>query len=123
MNAIVVDDSRAMRSILKRMLSHFGFEVMEAGDGSEAISQLDESSPLDLALVDWNMPVMTGFEFLQEVRTKRGFDVMKVMMVTTESESTQVQTAMDAGANAYLTKPFTADGLKEKLVELGFVSA
>ena len=121
MNAIVIDDSRAMRAILARMLGQLGFKVVEAGDGNEAINQLDQSK-VDLALVDWNMPVMTGYEFLQEIRSNRSFDSMKVMMVTTEQESKQVQRAMDAGANAYLMKPFTADGLKQKLVELGLAA-
>lgn len=123
MHAIVVDDSKAMRAILKRMLSQCGFQVVEAGDGQEAVNQLGPACAVDLALVDWNMPVMTGFEFLQEIRARAAFEKMKVMMVTTESEANNVRQAMDAGANAYLTKPFTFDGLKQKLAELGFAAA
>lgn len=119
MKALVVDDSRAMRTILRRALAEAGFEVVEAGDGRQALDQLQKVGPLDLALVDWNMPVMTGYELILEVRAKREFDAMAIMMVTTESEAAQVQRAIDAGANEYVMKPFTGDALREKLLLLG----
>jgi two-component system chemotaxis response regulator CheY len=117
--AIVIDDSRATRTILKRTLTAQGFEVIEAGDGKQAIEELEKSGPLDLALVDWNMPVMTGYEFIVEIRGRANFASMSIMMVTTESETSQVQLALDAGANEYIMKPFTDDVLKEKLMLLG----
>lgn len=120
MKAIVVDDSRAMRTILKRALTQAGFEVVEAGDGRQALEQLEKTGPLDLALVDWNMPVMTGYELILEVRAKRQFDPMAIMMVTTETETAQVERAIDAGANEYVMKPFTEEALREKLLLLGF---
>lgn len=123
MNALVIDDSRAMRSILKRMLNQLGFDVTEAGDGSEALGQLDSGNTLDLVVVDWNMPVMTGIEFLETIRAREVFDPLKVMFVTTESENEQIRQAMDAGANAYLTKPFTPDRLKAKLIEMELLAA
>lgn len=119
MRAIVVDDSRATRTILKRALAQEGFDVVEAGDGKAALDEISKAGPIDLALVDWNMPVMTGFELLCEVRGRRDLDKMAVMMVTTETESSQVQRALDAGANDYVMKPFTEDVLREKLLLLG----
>ncbi len=119
MKAIVIDDSRATRTILKRTLTAQGFEVIEAGDGRQAIDELEKTGPLDLALVDWNMPVMTGYEFIVEIRGRPNFASMSIMMVTTESETSQVQLALDAGANEYIMKPFTDEVLKEKLMLLG----
>jgi two-component system chemotaxis response regulator CheY len=117
--AIVIDDSRATRIILKRALVQEGFEVFEAGDGRQALDELARVGTLDLALVDWNMPVMTGYELIREVRSRRDMDRMAIMMVTTESESLQVQRALEAGANEYVMKPFTVDVLREKLLLLG----
>ena len=119
MKALVVDDSRATRMILKSALKEEGFEVFEAGDGRQALEQLSKIGVADLALVDWNMPVMTGYELICEVRANKAFDSMAIMMVTTESEASQVQRALDAGANEYVMKPFTADVLREKLLMLG----
>ena len=119
MKAIVVDDSRTMRTILRRLLTQVGFEVFEAGDGRQALDQLEKTGPVDLALVDWNMPVMTGLELIGEVRVQRRFDPMAIMMVTTETEASQVERALVAGANEYVMKPFTEDALREKLVLLG----
>jgi two-component system chemotaxis response regulator CheY len=106
--------------ILRNALKEEGFEVLEAGDGRQALDELRKAGTVELALVDWNMPVMTGYEFICEVRTDKTYDGMAIMMVTTESESSQVQRALDAGANEYVMKPFTADVLREKLLLLGF---
>lgn len=119
MKALVVDDSRATRTILRHALTQEGFEVIEAGDGRQALNELGKAGPVDLALVDWNMPVMTGYELICEVRARKDLDRMAIMMVTTETESEQVQRALDAGANEYVMKPFTPDVLKEKLLLLG----
>jgi two-component system, chemotaxis family, chemotaxis protein CheY len=119
MRAIVVDDSRATRMILKRALTREGFEVVEAGDGRQALVELEKTGPLDLALVDWNMPVMTGYELIREVRSRADMNSMAIMMVTTETEASQVQRALEAGANEYVMKPFTEDMLREKLLLLG----
>jgi two-component system chemotaxis response regulator CheY len=119
MKALVVDDSRAMRSILKRALTMEGFEVAEAGDGRLALDVLEQFGAVDLALVDWNMPNMNGYELIQQVRARPSFNSMAIMMVTTESELSQVQRALDAGANEYVMKPFTEEILKDKLLLLG----
>jgi two-component system chemotaxis response regulator CheY len=119
MRAIVVDDSRATRMILKRALAREGFEVVEAGDGRQALVELEKTGALDLALVDWNMPVMTGYELIREVRSRADLNSMAIMMVTTETEASQVQRALEAGANEYVMKPFTEEMLREKLLLLG----
>jgi len=116
---LIVDDSRATRTILRSALKIEGFEVFEAGDGRQALDELKKIGAVDLALVDWNMPVMTGYELICEVRTQKEYDRMAIMMVTTESEAAQVQRALDAGANEYVMKPFTPDVLHEKLLLLG----
>jgi two-component system, chemotaxis family, chemotaxis protein CheY len=121
--ALVVDDSRAMRVILRRALAQAGFEVIEAGDGRQALDELEATGALDLALVDWNMPVMTGYDLVREIRAKARLDRMAIMMVTTETETSQVQRALEAGANEYLMKPFTVEALNEKLMLLGLTTA
>ncbi len=120
MKALVVDDSKAIRTILRKTLKEVGVEVIaEAAHGVEALSRLRETGPLDLTLVDWNMPEMNGFDFLCAVRRDRAYDRMRVVMVTTETETAQMGRALEAGANEYIMKPFTADVLREKLALLG----
>lgn len=120
MKALVVDDSRAIRSILRKSLREVGVEVVaEAAHGVEALSRLRETGPLDLTLVDWNMPEMDGFDFLCAVRRERAYDAMRVVMVTTETEASQMGRALGAGANEYIMKPFTTEVLREKLALLG----
>jgi two-component system chemotaxis response regulator CheY len=118
MRALIVDDSRAMRAILRTSLPRT-FEVHEAGHGAEALERLATLGVVDLALVDWNMPVMNGLEFVQVIRQRRGFDSMKILMVTTETESEQIIAAVTAGADEYLMKPFTREALAEKVALLG----
>lgn len=119
MRALVIDDSRTMRSILKRTLVQLGFEVAEAGDGVEALVRLGEAGSFELALVDWNMPNMNGYELVQAVRKNDAWAEMKLVMVTTESDLHHIQSALEAGANEYVMKPFTADMLSEKLSMIG----
>jgi two-component system chemotaxis response regulator CheY len=116
---MVVDDSRAMRTILGKILKEIGFETIEAGNGKEALEALKAKGVVDLALVDWNMPEMNGFEFVKAVRADHSLDSMKVMMVTTEADVGNVTKALEAGANEYLMKPFTKDAVTEKLSMLG----
>jgi two-component system chemotaxis response regulator CheY len=117
---MVIDDSRAMRGILKRMLSERGFAVIEAANGRQALELLQSGESVHLALVDWNMPEMTGYEFVCEVRKSPEWDAMPIMMVTTEAEIEQMTRALEAGANEYVMKPFTADVIAGKLELLGF---
>jgi len=122
MKAIVVDDSGTMRRILKRMLVELGFEVAEAEDGVAALEWFRKNGSLDLALLDWNMPEMSGYDLLRFVRARREFDGMRIMMVTTESEMEKVAKALSAGADEYVMKPFTKEVITDKLSLLGFHS-
>lgn len=119
MRALVIDDSRAMRMIISKILREDGFEVFEAQHGRDGLAKLTETGPLDLTLVDWNMPEMNGFEFLLAVRADQRFDSMRVMMVTTETEIEQMAQALEAGANEYVMKPFTRASIHEKLELMG----
>jgi two-component system, chemotaxis family, chemotaxis protein CheY len=121
MKALVIDDSRTMRRIVVGALTSLGFETVEAGDGREALDILKAGENVDLACIDWNMPVMTGFEFVMAVRANREWRDITLMMVTTESEHGQIVKALAAGAHEYLIKPFTPDAIQEKLQLLGLV--
>jgi two-component system chemotaxis response regulator CheY len=113
---LVVDDSRAIRSMLRRLLGGLGFAVTEAGNGAEAIEALEAATPLfDLVLVDWNMPVMDGLAFLKAMRRERRFANIVVLMVSSESDPEKVARALMKGADDYVIKPLTADVLTAKL--------
>ena len=122
MRALVLDDSRAMRLILGRILREVGFEVTEAADGREGLDVLANGPTPDLALVDWNMPEMDGLSFVKEVRRQHRYADMTLMMVTTESEQSQIVRALAAGAHEYVIKPFTAQAIVDKLSLLGLAS-
>ena len=94
---------------------------MEADNGATALTRLQEDGMADVALVDWNMPVMNGFEFLCQVRQNHDYDRMAVVMVTTETEISNIQSAIDRGANEYIMKPFTKEVVIEKLQLLGLI--
>ena len=118
--AMIVDDSRAVRMILSRILRQIGFEVCEAADGCEALAKLSEESA-SLILVDWNMPKLNGLGFVQQLRSDPSKNDIKIVMVTTETEVDQVAAALEAGANEYVMKPFTAEMISDKLQLLGTV--
>jgi two-component system chemotaxis response regulator CheY len=115
MRALVIDDSRAVRAFIRPILRELNIEVVEAGNGREGLDQLRALPDTELVLVDWNMPVMDGLEFIRAVRADKDFDPVRIVMVTTESESEQMNRAMAAGANEYIMKPFTRDVLVAKL--------
>ena len=120
MRALIVDDSRAMRLILSRIVVGLGFEVQQAGNGLEALEVLNASEDVpELALVDWNMPEMNGLEFIKAVRAEQKWRSMNLMMVTTEAEHGQIVRALAAGAHEYVIKPFTADAIEDKIALLG----
>jgi two-component system chemotaxis response regulator CheY len=123
MLALVVDDSRAMRAILTRLLDGLGFDVAQAGDGAEALKVLDGGVHPDVILVDWNMPVMDGLSLIKAVRARENLRDVSLMMVTTESEQAQIVRALAAGAHEYVIKPFTDEVIAEKLALLGLVPA
>ena len=120
MLALVIDDSRTMRSIIRRIVTARGFDVVEAADGRAALDVLSTGERVpDLALIDWNMPVMDGLEFVRQVRERKEWRSITLVMVTTESEHAQVVRALAAGAHDYIIKPFTPDAVTEKLQWLG----
>ena len=122
MNALVIDDSRAMRLILGRILRGLGYTVHEASDGQIGLDQAAEiGTDLSVVLVDWNMPNMNGYEFLKAFRGQPAYASVPVMMVTSESEISQVDKAVQAGANEYIMKPFTSDAVRAKLEMIGAV--
>ena len=120
MRALIVDDSRFVRGYLRGLLEEKGIECDEAADGHAGIERLHCEEPFDLALVDWNMPVMNGLDMLKMLRSQ-GYKGMKVMMVTTEAENDFILRALDAGADEYLMKPFDDEALTKKLAMLGLV--
>ena len=115
MRALIVDDSRAMRLILTRILGELGFDTVDAQNGCEALARMAAGGPFDVALVDWNMPEMNGYDFLVALRADVAYRALPVIMVTTETETTQVVRALEAGANEYIMKPFTKDIIRGKL--------
>lgn len=122
MRALIIDDARAMRSILKRIVQPLGFEVHEAENGREALDHLMSTDVVpEVALVDWNMPEMNGLDFIKAVRGDRRFRNMSLMMVTTESENHQVVRALAAGAHEYVIKPFPPSTIVEKFALLGLL--
>lgn len=121
MRALIIDDSRAMRSILSRLMTGLGFEVVTASNGLEGMERLQEDDGIGLALVDWNLPEMNGLEFVQSVRSDPSFETIRLIMVTTETEKERVVAALDAGVDEYVMKPFTEAILAEKLSFLGLL--
>ena len=119
MQALVVDDSKAMRMILGRILRDIGLDVVDAADGSRALGLIGEGLDPDIVLVYWHMPVLTGIEFVAAVRQPPYGFAGLVMLVSTETEPAQIAQALDAGADEYLLKPFDRDGLIDKLRLLG----
>ena len=120
MKALVIDDSRVVRLIAGRALQALGFDVTEACDGRDALDKIEAAAELPaLALVDWNMPVMTGIEFVEEVRKNQAYDAIRLVMLTTETSVDHIALALSKGANEYLMKPFDEDALNEKLSIVG----
>lgn len=115
MKALVIDDSRVIRSILAGMLRKLGYETIEACDGAEALAKVRSGGPFDLALVDWDMPVMTGLDFVKAVRADAAYASMRLMMVTAQSDLNCVSNALVAGADEYVMKPITPEMIREKI--------
>ena len=110
-----------MRAVIGKMMADMGVITTFAGNGREALEQLEALGRPEFALVDWNMPEMNGFELLQALRADPRYTDLPVLMVTTETEMSQVIKALEHGASEYVMKPFTADILREKLDMLGLV--
>lgn len=116
---LVVDDSKTTRRMLRTMLEPLGFEVVEAEDGSKAIARLEEGFDFALALLDWDMPGLSGLELLSTIRRRPQWRSLPVVMVTSHADRAHLSEALTHGADEYLMKPFTRDVLVEKLEMLG----
>ena len=115
---LVVDDSRVIRKVARRILEDIGYEIAEAADGMEALAWCRAAMP-DAILLDWNMPVMTGIEFLRKLRAEPGGETPVVVFCTVENDLDHIREALEAGANEYIMKPFDGDIIADKLVEAG----
>ncbi len=118
MQALIIDDSRAMRRILTRILAPLGFDILEAENGRAGLVQILSSDNIEVALVDWNMPVMNGVEFTRAVRALERCASTKIIMVTTESEPEMMARALLAGVDDFVMKPFTGDDLITRMILL-----
>ncbi len=119
MKALIIDDSSSMRMLLGRILDDLGVQHAQAGDGREALQVLENDGPFDFALVDWQMPVMDGLEFVRAVREHLPREAIQLVMVTSVNQIESIVEALGAGADEYIMKPFTKDALQEKLALLG----
>jgi two-component system chemotaxis response regulator CheY len=119
---LVVDDSGVVRKVARRIVEAMGFQVIEAEDGSVALDACKQAFP-DAVLLDWNMPVMDGLEFLIQLRRMPGGDAPIVVFCTTENGIDHIARALEAGANEYIMKPFDKDIVADKFREVGLVEA
>ena len=122
MRALIVDDSSFIREYLRQLLQRMGVVCEEARNGQEALSALNAEA-FDLMLLDLNMPVMNGLECVKMLRDNKVSPLTKVMMVTTEADNIFICRALEYGADEFLMKPFTPEGLREKMSMLGFTTA
>ncbi len=117
---IVVDDSSVMRQIIKNNLKQLGFEqsnLVDAEDGEQALKKMNEED-VDLVISDWNMPRMTGIDFLRAIRADGALKELPFLMVTSEADKEKIMEAVKAGVNQYIVKPFNATQLEEKIKEI-----
>ena len=117
---LVVDDSRVIRMVARKILDELEFKTEEAADGQQAIDFCEKSMP-DAVLLDWNMPVKSGIEFLQELRVMPGGDQPIVIFCTTENDIEHIQLAISSGANEYIMKPFDSEIIKAKFIQVGLL--
>jgi two-component system chemotaxis response regulator CheY len=117
---LVVDDSAVIRKVARRILENMNFRTCEAEDGAAALEVCQKSMP-DIIFLDWNMPVMDGYQFLKALRSMPGGDAPKVVYCTTEHDAAHIARAMHAGADEYMLKPFDQYILKAKFEEIGLI--
>ena len=117
---LVVDDSSVIRKVARRILEGLDFQITEAEDGEKALEACKRSMP-DAVLLDWNMPIMDGYEFLGNLRRMPGGDTPKVVFRTTENDVAHIARALHAGANEYIMKPFDKDIVTAKFQEVGLI--
>jgi len=116
MKVLVVDDSRVMRRTIARVAEEMGLEVVEAANGAEALTKLqDNAHEIALTILDWSMPVMDGFQVLEKIRSTRTFNHIPVLMATSDGVDTDVKRAIAAGAKDYLVNPFSKEQIKARI--------
>jgi two-component system chemotaxis response regulator CheY len=116
---LIIDDSRVVRKVSRHILESLGFSIREAEDGLAGLTACDQDMP-DLILLDWNMPVMSGIEFIVALRSRADGNLPKVVFCTTENDVHHIRQAMGAGADEYVMKPFDHQTLQTKLQLVGF---
>lgn len=119
-NCLVVDDSRVVRKVARRIVEDLGFQCDEAEDGQKAYEACSAKMP-DAILLDWNMPVMSGIEFLEKLRQMPNGKNPKVVFCTTENDMAHITRAMNAGANEYIMKPFDSEIIESKFTQIGLI--
>jgi len=119
-SCLVVDDSKVVRMVARRILQGLEFEIEEAADGQQALDACQKKLP-DAILLDWNMPVMNGIEFLRALRKMPGGDAPIVVFCTTENDLQHIQEAITSGANEYIMKPFDSDIIATKFQQVGLI--
>ncbi len=117
---LVVDDSKVVRMVARRILEELQFQVSEAADGKAAVDACLQTMP-DAILLDWNMPIMSGIEFLRELRKLQGGSEPVVVFCTTENDMKHIQEAMASGANEYIMKPFDSEIIENKFQQAGLL--
>lgn len=119
-SCLIVDDSKVIRMVARKILEELTFETVEAADGQEALEACKRKLP-DAILLDWNMPVMSGIEFLRALRAMPGGDAPIVVFCTTENDIQHIQEAIEAGANEYIMKPFDSEIIQSKFSQVGLL--
>ncbi len=119
-SCLIVDDSRVVRKVARRIAQDLGFDCKEAEDGQKAYDACKESMP-DAVILDWNMPVMSGIEFLEKLRQMDNGSHPKVVFCTTENDMEHIQRAMQAGADEYIMKPFDSEIIESKFAQIGLL--
>ncbi len=119
-SCLIVDDSRVVRKVASRIAQGLGFTCLEAEDGQKAYEACQTSMP-DAIILDWNMPIMSGIEFLEKLRQMENGDHPKVVFCTTENDISHIQRAMNAGANEYIMKPFDSEIIETKFIQIGLL--
>ncbi len=117
---LIVDDSKVVRMVARKILEGLNFEIAEAEDGQQALDVCMDQMP-HAVLLDWNMPVKNGLEFLQELRALEGVDQPIVVFCTTENDMAHIQEAIKAGANEYIMKPFDSEIIESKFIQVGLL--
>lgn len=119
-SCLIVDDSKVIRMVARKILQELDFETVEAADGKDALDACKSQMP-DAILLDWNMPVMDGIEFLRALRGLPGGDAPVVVFCTTENDIEHIQEAIEAGANEYIMKPFDSEIIQAKFTQVGLL--